>query len=52
MLLYRKVISFFKMNKKGVEWKSPEFIVVLILTILVGIAFIYFLLKLQGRVAP
>lgn len=37
------------MDKKGVEWGSWEFIVVLILTILIGVAFVYFLIKLRGN---
>jgi hypothetical protein len=50
MLLYRKIISPLKMNKKGVEWASWQFIVVALLIFFAGFALIYFLMSLRGRI--
>ncbi len=40
----------FKLRKKGeVEWASPQTLMIVILVVLAGLAFIFFALKLKGR---
>ncbi len=40
-------------KKKGeVEWTSPQTLMIVILVVLAGLAFIFFALKLKGRFFP
>lgn len=36
------------LTKKGEEWTSPTFLVAIILAILIGLAFLFFIIKLRG----
>ncbi len=42
-----------RFNKRGeVDWASPTTLVVIILAILLGIAFIWYITTVSGRIAP
>ena len=41
-----------KFNKKGVDWASPSTLVVILLAILLGLAFLYYVWQLKSRLAP
>ncbi|MEK6901878.1 MAG: hypothetical protein AABX37_06035 [Nanoarchaeota archaeon] len=40
------------MDKHAVDWTSPSTLAMIILTVLLGIAFLYGLWQLQGRFLP
>ncbi|MBS3123608.1 hypothetical protein J4437_03145 [Candidatus Woesearchaeota archaeon] len=37
-------------NKKGVDWTSPQTLAILLLSLLLGLAFLYFVWQLRGKV--
>jgi hypothetical protein len=41
-----------KYDKKGVDWASPEMLVITMLAILLGLLFLYFAWKKLGGLAP
>lgn len=42
-----------KLGKKGdVDWSNPEFLVVVMLVILLGLALFFFIFKLRGKLTP
>ncbi|MEK6951151.1 MAG: hypothetical protein AABX13_05505 [Nanoarchaeota archaeon] len=42
----------FRLDKKGVDWASPEMLVITMLAILLGLFFLYFTWKKLGGLAP
>jgi hypothetical protein len=40
------------MSKKGVDWTNPTTLVVLILSLLLGMALLFYLAKLRGKLLP
>lgn len=42
----------FRMDKKGVDWASPEMLVITMLAILLGLLFLYFAWKTLGGLGP
>lgn len=39
-------------DKKGVDWGSSTTLVTIILAIIIGLAFIFYIIKLKGRLIP
>ncbi|MBI2102860.1 hypothetical protein HYT55_03405 [Candidatus Woesearchaeota archaeon] len=43
---------FPKSTRGETDWSSPETLVIIILVVLLGLAFIFYVLKLKGRLLP
>lgn len=53
MITYlRNGVELFSDKKAEVDWSSPETLVIIILVVLLGLAFIFYILKLKGRLLP
>lgn len=45
-------LNIFPKGKKGEDWVSPSTLVIIILALLLGVAFLFLILKLGGKLAP
>jgi hypothetical protein len=60
MKLYKKVSktcqnnfsTFFPKGKKAVDWASPTTMITVILSIILGLAFLYYIWTLKGKLGP